>query len=51
MVFRDVIFDEIKGWNWKKIDGDINNYNDFEVILGEFGNYGIIRVGEIVNND
>ena len=51
VVSRDVIFDETKGWNWKKIDGDKNNYNDFEVILGEFGNHGITRAGENVNND
>ena len=40
MVSRDVIFDETKGWNWKKQSTD-DNYGEFVVTLGEFGNHGI----------
>ena len=42
VVSRDVVFGEIKS-NWKKIDAEQKNYNDFEVTLGEFGNHGIAK--------
>lgn len=41
VVSRDVVFDETKGWNWKRVDGELRNYEEFNVTLGEFGNHGI----------
>lgn len=41
MVSHDVVFDETKGWNWKRSDSEQKSYNDFVVELGEFGNHKI----------
>lgn len=41
------MFDEFKIWNWNRDEIDYNG--DFNVILGEFGNYGI--EGICVEND
>ena len=41
VVSRDVVFDETKGLNWKKYDAKVENYDDFTVTMGEFGNHGI----------
>ena len=40
-----------KVWNWKKIDAEHKNYNDFEVTLGEFGNHGIARTVDVTIGD
>ena len=42
VVSRDVIFDETKGWNWKKQSTN-DEYGEFVVTLGEFGNHGIAK--------
>ena len=42
-VSRDVVFDETKGWNWKRIDGELRSYDDFNVVLGGFGNHGLAK--------
>lgn len=45
-VSRDVVFDETKGWKWKRIDPEPTNYNDLSVKLGEYGNHGISETAE-----
>ena len=40
VVSRDVIFDKTNGWNWKNKSTD-DNYGEFVVTLGVFGNHGI----------
>lgn len=40
VVSRDVVFDESKGWNWKRSAAE-EDHGDFVVTVGEFGNHGI----------
>ena len=43
VVSRDVVFDEDKGWNWKNVVPEISNIKEFTISFGEFGNRGIDR--------
>lgn len=51
VVSRDVVFDETKGWNWKRDKIEESSDGGFEVTVGVFGNHGITEQSNVHNEE